>query len=363
GSPQSTRESIAGNPRAVDGSTTMERLGLFEEPVMLPITTIPKQEGIPPLLYEEGWNGAEGKRSRRGLQTSCAEGDPFTVTSSVFPSLEGCVLYSGFVAADGNLVYNSSSAAIISVSSSTTTTDGSAETFWGVYEILDDGSFDFHCVSNETSTTLSYPVEATWICDLDGDGQADFPTSSQFSTSCGCSTTTVSTTDIGTETTTTTDIGTETTTTTDIGTETTTTTDIGTETTTTSCAEGDLFTIISSVFPSLEGCVLYSGFVTTDGNLVYNSSSAAIFSVSSSTTTTDGSAETFWGVFEILDDGSFDFHCVSNETSTALPFPVEATWICDVDGDGELEFPTSSQFSTSCGCSTTTVSTTDIGTE
>ena len=116
--------------------------------------------------------------------------------------------------------------------------------------------------------------------DVDGDGELEFPTSSQFSTSCGCSTTTVSTTDIGTETTTTTEIGTETTT----------TTDISTETTTTSCAEGDPFTISSSVFPSLEGCVLYSGFVAADGNLVYNSSSAAIISVSSSTTTTDGSA-------------------------------------------------------------------------
>ena len=42
--------------------------------------------------------------------------------------------------------------------------------------------------------------------------------------------------------------------------------------------------------------------------------------------------ETFWGVLEILDDGSFDFHCVSNETSTALPFPVEATWICKSGG-------------------------------
>ena len=42
------------------------------------------------------------------------------------------------------------------------------ETFWGVYEILDDGSFDFHCVSNETSTTLSNPVEATWICKSGG---------------------------------------------------------------------------------------------------------------------------------------------------------------------------------------------------
>ena len=118
--------SIPGNPRAVDGSTTMERLGLLVEPAMLPITIIPKQEGMPPLLYEEGWKGAEGKSSRRGLQTSCAEGDPFTITSSAFPSLEGCVLYSGFVTADGNLVYNSSSAAIFSTSFSTTTTDGPA---------------------------------------------------------------------------------------------------------------------------------------------------------------------------------------------------------------------------------------------
>ena len=115
-------ENIPGNPRAVDGSTTMERLGLLVKPAMLPITTIPKQEGILPLLYEEAWKGAEGKSSRRGLQTSCAEGDPFTITSSAFPSLEGCVLYSEFVTPDGNLVYNSSSAAIFS----TTTTDGSA---------------------------------------------------------------------------------------------------------------------------------------------------------------------------------------------------------------------------------------------
>ena len=95
--------------------------------------------------------------------------------------------------------------------------------------------------------------------DVDGDGEPDFPTSSQFSTSCGCSTSTVSTTDIGTEsTTTTTDIGTETTNTTDIGIETTTTTDIGTETTTESgsatCDEGESFAITSTLLSDVAGC-------------------------------------------------------------------------------------------------------------
>ena len=97
--------------------------------------------------------------------------------------------------------------------------------------------------------------------DVDGDGEPEFPTSSQFSTSCGCSTSTVSTTDIGTEsttTTTTTDIGTETTNTTDIGIETTTTTDIGIETTTESgsatCDEGESFAITSTLLPDVAGC-------------------------------------------------------------------------------------------------------------
>ena len=42
------------------------------------------------------------------------------------------------------------------------------QAFWGVYEILDDGSFDFHCFSNENLTVLPYPVEATWICKSGG---------------------------------------------------------------------------------------------------------------------------------------------------------------------------------------------------
>ena len=121
GSPQSF-----GEKTYPEKKTTMERLGLLLEPAMLPITTIPKQEGMSPLLYEGGWKGAEGKRVRRGLQTSCAEEDPFTITSSAFPSLEGCVLYMGFMTPDGIFVYNSTSALVASTLSSTTTTDGSA---------------------------------------------------------------------------------------------------------------------------------------------------------------------------------------------------------------------------------------------
>ena len=84
--------------------------------------------------------------------------------------------------------------------------------------------------------------------DVDGDGEPEFPTSSQFSTSCGCSTSTVSTTDIGTETTNTTDIGIETTTTTDIGTETT------TESGSATCDEGESFAITSTLLPDVAGC-------------------------------------------------------------------------------------------------------------
>ena len=116
------------NARAVDESTMMELIELLVKPAISPFAPMPEQEDMPGIPYQSDWEeSAQEVRARRMLQTSCTEGDPFTITSSAFPSLDGCVSYSGSVSlADGSLAYNSSSAAVFSVSTSIVTTDGSA---------------------------------------------------------------------------------------------------------------------------------------------------------------------------------------------------------------------------------------------
>lgn len=54
-------------------------------------------------------------QEQRTLQSSCTEGDSFAITSSVFPSTEGCFSNLGNVADDGNVIYESGSVAVLSL--------------------------------------------------------------------------------------------------------------------------------------------------------------------------------------------------------------------------------------------------------
>lgn len=70
----------------------------------------------------------EGTRPRQDLQTTCTAGDPFTITSSAFPSLKECLIDTGITSDDGNIVYGSGNALVESTpslfTSATTPTDG-----------------------------------------------------------------------------------------------------------------------------------------------------------------------------------------------------------------------------------------------
>ena len=111
--------SVVANTPSMDG-----RRRLFLRSASSLFAPLTEKEGIKQVLNQDRY-GIDEARARRILQTSCAEGDPFTITSSAFPSLEGCVLDSGFVSEDDRTVYNSSSAVVWSVPFSSTTTDSS----------------------------------------------------------------------------------------------------------------------------------------------------------------------------------------------------------------------------------------------
>lgn len=66
-------------------------------------------------------HGLIGAHEQRGLQSSCDVGDPVTVTSSAFPSMEGCLSDLGNVM-DDKVVYESSTAALASMGPSSSTT-------------------------------------------------------------------------------------------------------------------------------------------------------------------------------------------------------------------------------------------------
>lgn len=102
----------------VNESPTEHRQGRLDKPASFNLASLASVRGTP---YVDGRGGPEAQR--RALQSTCTEGDSFSITSSVFPSIEGCYSDLGSESVDGNVIYGSLPSVVVSVEVFNTTTN------------------------------------------------------------------------------------------------------------------------------------------------------------------------------------------------------------------------------------------------
>eukprot|EP00903_Cladosiphon_okamuranus_P011462 g10796.t1 len=252
--------------------------------------------------------------SRRKQQT-CADGSGVTVTSSLFPLLEGCLEESHdwrFI--NNHVEFISATGLIVSL-----LLEGDSTEYW--YALDGDTAVSedllLACTSLEPASIV-HPSEANWTC-ASFAGWVD-ATATTFSVDCGlglhsCACGQLfyirdcpSPTPAGG----------------------------------TFCAAGAWVSVTSSEFPELEGCLEETEYYADDG-VEYVSATGVIFS-----SVPDGEETPYWyaSYGDPTDPGSMTAACQSVESSEDV-HPAEATWKCLVSS---AELATGTTFTVECGC-------------
>ncbi|CAM9989444.1 unnamed protein product [Ectocarpus fasciculatus] len=271
----------------------------------------------------------------RQLQT-CAEGSGVTVTSSMFPLLEGCLVEMDLI--DGGEVEFVGATETGVISSTLTSEDDDAEYIWGAYYGTE--SYELACFSLEPVTS-AHPSTATWFCfdDTTEDGLVA-ATDTTFGVACGCDGDPTAPTPTVTATP---------------------SPDVDSPTPTvpsgSSCAEGDSFTVAISL-PEADGCYLSTGSTISD-ELVYTQTGGgggAEMWIYSAPISEDADAEIYWFLVyvpEITSSSGFDgelmVYCVSFEQAGTV-HPADANWFCDFASSSSQTFEADDD-SFTCGCS------------
>ncbi|CAM9671157.1 unnamed protein product, partial [Ectocarpus sp. 12 AP-2014] len=270
----------------------------------------------------------------RRLQT-CAEGSGVTVTSSMFPLLEGCLVEMDLVEG-GEVEFVGETGVIASALNSD---DVDAEYIWVAY--YGTTSLAIACLSLETAASV-HPSTATWYCvdDTTEDGIVA-ATENTFGVDCGCDddatapTPTVTTTPAP---------------------------DVDSTTPTapsgSSCSEGESFTVDISALPEADGCYLSTGSTLSDEH-VYTQTGGlggAEMWIYGLPISDDADAEIYWYlayVPEITSSSEFDgeliYYCGSFEQADTV-HPADANWVCDFASSSTQTFGADGA-SFTCGCS------------
>ncbi|CAN0500726.1 unnamed protein product, partial [Ectocarpus sp. 12 AP-2014] len=270
----------------------------------------------------------------RRLQT-CAEGSGVTVTSSMFPLLEGCLVEMDLV--EGGEVEFVGETGVIA--SELNSGDVDAEYIWVAY--YGTTSLAIACISLEPVTSV-HPSTATWYCvdDTTEDGIVA-ATDTTFGVDCGCDddatapTPTVTTTPAPNVDSTT-----------------------PTAPSGSSCSEGESFTVDMSALPGADGCYLSTGSTLSDEH-VYTQTGGlggAEMWIYSLPVSDDADAEIYWYLAYVPEitssselDGELIYYCVSFEEADTV-HPADANWFCDFASSSTETFGADGA-SFTCGCS------------
>ncbi|CBJ26644.1 expressed unknown protein [Ectocarpus siliculosus] len=270
----------------------------------------------------------------RRLQT-CAEGSGVTVTSSMFPLLEGCLVETDLIEG-GEAEFVGETGMIAAVLNSD---DVDAEYIWAAYH--GETSLTIACFSLEPVTS-AHPSTATWYCvdDTTEDGIVA-ATDTTFGVDCGCDdddtapTPTVTTTPAP---------------------------DVDSTTPTapsgSSCSEGESFTVDISALPEADGCYLSTGYTLSDEHVYTQTGGVggAEMWIHSLPSSDDDDAVIYWYlayVPEITSSSAFDgelaYYCGSFEPADTV-HPADANWVCTFASSSTQTFGADGA-SFTCGCS------------
>ncbi|CAM9789902.1 unnamed protein product [Ectocarpus sp. 4 AP-2014] len=269
----------------------------------------------------------------RRLQT-CAEGSGVTVTSSMFPLLEGCLVEMDLI--EGGEVEFVGETGVIT--SELNSDDVDAEYIW--VASYGTTSLVLACISLEPVTSV-HPSTATWYCvdDTTEDGVVA-ATDTTFGVDCGCDddatapTPTVTTTPAP-----------------DVYSTTPTAPSGG------SCSEGESFTVDISALPEAEGCYLSTGSTLSDEHVYTQTGGVdgAEMWIYSLPISDDADAAIYWYlayVPEIISsslDGELTLYCGSFEEADTV-HPADANWVCTFASSSTQTFGADGAGFT-CGCS------------
>ncbi|CAM9232283.1 unnamed protein product [Scytosiphon promiscuus] len=274
-----------------------------------------------------------GGDGRRRLQDagSCAVGGDFTLSSTIYPSSDGC-----YSLLDSTDLYSYTTAAFDRIVAPFTLSEDTSDLFvWGTGEILDSDTIglliSLECISLDAITADSHPSDVSeWYCYMFG---AFYPvTEASVDMTCGCSdgpTLAPAPTPAPAP------------------------VDADSPEGASGCGGEDSFTITSPQLEEYDGC--YQDASEDDGDTFFSATGDRV----------DGTLAVFPGA---VDEQGVDVRwivgayaenaedvsvtCVSVEHPSDV-HPADSSFVCDLTGTGAYTAVTDDQFGISCGCSST----------